>query len=36
MSEKDVIVDVHDYPGWARPYLMIFANKNFLVACAVM
>ena len=32
--EKDLIVNLADYPEWARTALLILANKNFLAACA--
>ena len=34
--EKDLLVDLDDYPEWARTPLLILANKNFLAACGVM
>eukprot|EP01051_Picozoa_sp_SAG22_P003822 SAG22_NODE_191_length_15699_cov_19.660192_14_plen_86_part_00 len=36
MSEKDCLVDVDEYPAWARTWLLIGANKNFICACGVM
>jgi hypothetical protein len=32
--EKDLVVNLADYPEWARTALLILANKNFLAACA--